>query len=391
MNKKHINIIFISIFIMILIGFGFKPFFKQKNVNMVENRMAYKVETINFTKMYQKSEQNKLDNVLSDQIFLSSSMKLFNQILKGKSAILLTNILFNDCDITYRPIFSGLNFLNCTNQLIPVGGDTLKENQEVVTKNLHKINNYYTKKPVPTYVYFINRDISQNFNDSFKDQQKIYRDYFISTLNKNIKFDLFELKGSKHFDKTFLDTDHHMTAEGQYETYEDLVKLLDLSNPVKIVQNICTKNKVMSGTKGARIGGRWVIDEAVCFNEYKLNNFDIIINNEPGQYGMDTINVNTKKRLTYAMMFGGDYAEVIIKNKGKNNHKNLLVLAESYSNAINKLLANHYQNTYILDSRHYETLYGEKINVSDYVKKHNIDQVLYYGNIGLYTMLTEGF
>ena len=66
-------------------------------------------------------------------------------------------------------------------------------------------------------------------------------------------------------------------------------------------------------------------------------------------------------------------------NKNINSDRNLLIYSNSFSNAVNKLLASHYKTTYVIDGRHYK-----KVNLVDYIKENNIDDVLIIGNSMLF-------
>lgn len=70
------------------------------------------------------------------------------------------------------------------------------------------------------------------------------------------------------------------------------------------------------------------------------------------------------------LVFSGDMAEIHFHYKNKNN-TNLLVLKDSYANAIVPFLAQHFSDTYVLDLRHYK----EK-SVYQYIKDHDINVVL---------------
>ena len=59
------------------------------------------------------------------------------------------------------------------------------------------------------------------------------------------------------------------------------------------------------------------------------------------------------------------------------------MFSNSQSNALNLLLASHYNNTWIVDPRHYEADLGARFSLSRAVKEWQIDQVLILGD-GLY-------
>ena len=82
-------------------------------------------------------------------------------------------------------------------------------------------------------------------------------------------------------------------------------------------------------------------------------------------------------------MYGDDVGELIF-DTGRRERPNILVMGESYDNAVLKLLAGHYNQLHSIDLRHYETQKGYAFNMSEYIRKNDISTVLFLGNIGLF-------
>ena len=62
------------------------------------------------------------------------------------------------------------------------------------------------------------------------------------------------------------------------------------------------------------------------------------------------------------------------------------MIGESYDNAINELLASHFNHTYNVDLRNYERENGKPFNLDAFVTEHSIDRILLIGNIDYYVM-----
>ena len=60
------------------------------------------------------------------------------------------------------------------------------------------------------------------------------------------------------------------------------------------------------------------------------------------------------------------------------------MIADSYSNPINLLLAHHYHRTCIIDLRYYEQDLGHPFDVNEYIREHDIDTLLMLGDIVLF-------
>ena len=64
----------------------------------------------------------------------------------------------------------------------------------------------------------------------------------------------------------------------------------------------------------------------------------------------------------------------------------ILIVGESYDNALLKLLASHFNKTYSIDLRNYERENNKKFNYLEYLNDNNIDKVLLIGNKDYFTM-----
>ena len=63
---------------------------------------------------------------------------------------------------------------------------------------------------------------------------------------------------------------------------------------------------------------------------------------------------------------------------------NILIIGESYDNAILKLLASQFNKTYSVDLRDFERDLGKPFSFDKYVRENEIDKVLFIGNYGFF-------
>ena len=106
-------------------------------------------------------------------------------------------------------------------------------------------------------------------------------------------------------------------------------------------------------------------------------------NGEPaGDYGRQDA-APGELALSYGAFYGGDDGEIIF-DTGRTDRGNLLVIGESYDNAILKLLASHFDRTYSVDLRYYRNYMGSDFSLGDYLRRNNITKVLLIGNVDYY-------
>ena len=91
------------------------------------------------------------------------------------------------------------------------------------------------------------------------------------------------------------------------------------------------------------------------------------------------------ERFSYGLFYGEDEAELVF-NTGREGRENLLVIGDSFDNAILKLLASHFHRTFSLDLRYYrDQNTGEAPDLSAYIRDNRIDRVLVIGSNFLYS------
>ena len=87
----------------------------------------------------------------------------------------------------------------------------------------------------------------------------------------------------------------------------------------------------------------------------------------------------------YGNYYGGDDGEIIFSTNNKKLD-NILIIGESYDNAILKLLEEKFKTTISIDLRNYNHYMKKDFDFDYYVKKYKIDKVLFIGNVDFYTM-----
>ena len=135
-------------------------------------------------------------------------------------------------------------------------------------------------------------------------------------------------------------------------------------------------NITVHGSKAAACGADQ-LGEAMTVFRFGFPAMTVTLDGQPAaDYG------NQGGPLSYSTIYGGDNGEVIL-DAGASG-PNLLILGESYDNAVLKLLASHYDTLYSVDLRYYAHTMGEPFDLSAYVQEHQITKVLLMGNIDFY-------
>ena len=186
------------------------------------------------------------------------------------------------------------------------------------------------------------------------------------------------------FRRNFYRTDHHWNYAGSYKAYTELLTLLHVESPALKPYGEITLSDSFSGSKAASIGAMFTEDFTVYLFDYPKMN--ITINSEvSADYGMhDEVSRGVlPETVAYGTYYGGDSGEIIFDN---GDGENILIIGESYDNAVLKLLASHFGRTYSVDLRNYEYFMHKPFEFDEYVRRNNIDKVLFIGKMDYYTL-----
>lgn len=375
-RKNIVDIIFLLTLSIILLGGFINPIINSTDINYIENRTANKLPILTTETFSNNQFQNSLELALADQIPLAHYMKLAN-----KTLFLLTKINYFNFNNNSINLEQGLYLMNDYLIYYPKDIESNKKNIELKIKNYNNLANKY--KNIDFYLYYIEKDTDINFQNNNK--LGIY-EQIKQLLNSNINSSKFNINNFDEFKKYFYKTDHHWNYQGSYKAYKEILALLEINdNPIEPLYDKCIG--YWSGSKARSLGGQLLFKENLCVYNFDFSKHDIYINNSQIDYDYSYNLENYANEISYAGFYGADSG--LIKYEYYNEDRdNLLIIGESYDNAINELLASHFNKTYNVDLRNYENDIGEKFNFDEFVIVNEIDKVLFIGNIDFYIMNT---
>ena len=375
-----INTLFVLSIILFLLTSFVRSILKPKFIFSGENRYAEQYSNINLKTFYNKTAQDKIENVLSDQLLLSSKFRSINNLTKAIVIKNYINMFLEEEDIKYLNS-DGIDFYGKKNLIYFYRN--LDDTKEALDK---KINNYNELKEkynnIEFYFYYIEKDTDINFITN--DKVGIY-EYLEDGLKTN-NIDSFKIDNFEQFKNYFYETDHHWNYKGSYEGYKEVLKLLGSEDKPLVGEEKCLGINWSGSKANSSIYNR-VLSEEFCAYKFDFSKMSITINGVDGNYGNqeEYLKGNLSNKITYGEFYGGDDAEIIF-DTGNSNKENILIIGESYDNAILKLIASHFNKTISIDLRNYEHYMDKEFNFDEYIKKYNIEKVLFIGNVDFYTM-----
>lgn len=363
--NKFLNIGFVISFIFIL-SLGFVTIMlPAKEKSNLENRQLNKIETFDLNKFYNNTFQPNLENALADQVLFSRSIKYYSN--KFLNIVDYSKINKAICSNKYVHIKKNYYTYNCDNSIIegPMDPSTY---QKTINKHLKYLKSINDKD---TYYYIIDRSYAYDFENN-----KLTIDGY-NYIKKSINnIDLSHLKrldvnSYDDYKKYFYSSDHHWNYIGSYQGYKDIINMLE--GNVKVLKPTATMqiNNIFNGSNSRNSGIYSVYDDFKYYN-FDLGNYNVYVNNQKSKYGDYYNFINDKSEFLnyYGAVYGNDYGKILFDfNKPKK--ENLMIIATSYSNPINVMLASHYNKTYIYDLRYYKNFDYKEI-----IKENKIDKIL---------------
>lgn len=205
-------------------------------------------------------------------------------------------------------------------------------------------------------------------------------DYINSGLNSQIvKVPIFKTLMSHRSEYIYFNTDHHWTQLGAYYAYCDFAKTAGITaNPLEKYEKV-----EFEGFRGTFYNDTGKIPELKSNPDtiyaYKPNaSAKMVYTDAKGkQISWPIVNDVTKypESVKYSCFIAGDNPYTEIHNPQITDDSSIMVVKESFGNALVPFLVENYENVYVIDYRHY------KGSISDLVIEKNIDTVLYINNV----------
>ena len=359
------------------------PYIKQSDFNYLENRAANRLPSFTLTKFLNNSFQNQYELALADQLPLNSKMKVVE-----KSSSLISKLAFYKLNHILYQNLGGIYLIE--DNLVYAFNDLNEEIPRLDAKMANYRSIINSNPQVKWYLYYIEKDTDINFENNAK--LGAY-EYMQNHFKANLTMQKFAINNFKEFQNYFYKTDHHWNYKGSYKAYQEVIKMLTGEDAQNYTEERCF-DAYISGSKATDIGGNLFFKAQLCAYLFALPEHDVYINGSlVDKYSNKDLYLAGKVNVpSYGDYYGSDYG-LIEFDFQQPTKTNLLILGESYDNAINDLVASHFNKTYNVDLRAYKTDMGKEFNIAEFIKENDISQVLFIGNIDFYvldTFMLEG-
>jgi hypothetical protein len=389
-RMKKIQILFVCLVMAGLVAGAARTILAPKEINTYENRYASQLPAFSRSAWQDGTFQDGVDEALMDQVPLAQTMKsLYNRTT--------SRFLKSSLDRLYGwGTFQGFQSVEFNGLRLTQDGaiiywpQGLYLRQEALDEKITALNRTFANHPeLEFFVYYIEKDTDVNFTTG---EKMGLGDYLLDGLTLDADHGaIFSVDDYATFAWDFYKTDAHWNHQGSYEGYCQLLDLLGVRESPLVPTGEATRiSTSFSGKKAASVAGEGVITEDFYGYPFDFPSLSVTINGEAAQdYGdQDAYLAGTAgEAVSYGGYYGGDNGETVFSS-GTQGRGNLLVIGDSFDNAVLKLLATHYDNLYSIDLRYYEHSMGQPFDLTSYTQKNGISQVLLIGNLDYYTQDT---
>ncbi len=262
-------------------------------------------------------------------------------------------------------------------------------------ENIAKFSKFAEESDLPVYVAVPPRKmdaLASSLPDTFPREHtlRLYALLKNSLAEDAVYVDLLSvLSGKSEFaGHLYFKTDHHWTADGAYLAYREIVKAMG-KTPLALEEfkteevisefrgsDFTKKNtsKSLDVVTGIYPDGEYTVEFVQSPYESDENNRKI-----EGFFDYDKV----KSSEPYAVYLGGNSPYVRVKKTGETN-ETLLVVRDSFANALAPFLAEHF-DLVLIDPRFFPT------GLSEIAEKENVSAMLILENMGSLTEHTVSF
>lgn len=389
MKKKRFKpavllILLFALPLLLLWGILFRG---QLDRSDTENRTLARFPAFSVSAFLDGSFQDGLEDALGDQLLFSEQVK--SGVQDGRNALtsLQKSLLYAlqpSLSGGYSPIAEGYNhYRNEENRIVETPRDYLD-----CQEHLNRLAEAFRNHPgIPLYLYFIENSRVVDFDHPDRPDEPLSR---IVEAFRPDGWDVFHVADYEDYKAKFYQTDHHWNAAGSYLGYQAVSRLLHpdlpeeaLFKPVKTVE----LPVVFQGSY-ARQTHVLCADEPFTVSFFDLPAHRVTIQGKKGTYGHLSLYERGKVptdplRNHYAYCYGGDYG-LLEYDFRQPDQGNLLLVASSYSNPINALIASGYDHTFVVDLRYWESWAGSPFDPAAFCTEHNIGTILLLGDAGFF-------
>ena len=405
--KAFRNIIFTSVCSVLLcgtvfctvadrLGADFPDWMKvNPKSSLLEGRKYQTLPKVNKDSLMDGKFQKDFEKYVNDLVPMRDDILLGNAKMQER----LINVAASAAGYSAHPTYYGSSKMYDKEyeRIVHIPTETSKATTDKLKKAIGNIDTYMQEHQNYNYTFVTAMDwtlLPQNYASGFVSNPSSYLemnsliDAGIS--NKINRVDL-SIEDMQSYDDKYFNTDHHWNMEGGYWAYRKIASQMGHTNTL-VQKGDLLKFDYVEFLGSQSRNGRYdeVTPDYIFDYDFKLPEYVVTGDGKPNAKLVHTTQYSEGDASTrkfddhYRLYFHESFEEMTIDNPSKKG-KNLLIIGDSYKHNIERLLASHYDTTYVFDPREAD------MTVDEFIKKYNaeINDVLILCAVP--TLLNEGF
>ena len=386
--------IFIAVFTASVLLWTCSALLDRKDMSELENRALASFPEAEPDAFFSGTFQDKLEEAMGDHLAGSESIRSRVRSLQASALAAGQDILYS-LDPSLRSGYVQLSegywtYQGDGHRIVERPGEAPfpEEQLAALAENLNSTG-------LPVMLYFIENSRSVDF-DRPGEESTLSRILaaFADAGFSPAACGEFTFSDYEDYCRWFYQTDHHWNNRGSYRGYREIIAMMDKGDPVPAGEE--TVFPFVFNGSYARQTNRLCADEPFRVYSFDLPAYTVTLNGKRGKYGR--LDAYLKDRyetnpLTnhYANCYGGEYGEIVY-DFGTEGKGTLLLIASSYSNPINALIASHFDRTVVVDPRYWEAWSGRSFDPAEAASACGADTILLLGDIRFFTadLIGEG-
>ncbi len=381
-KKTLINCIFVLGLLLALLAGLARALLRPREINYYENRYAIQMPAPSLSGLLDGSYQDAAEEALADQLPGAPRLK--------RMAHLALSTYLRELLI---PLSERLS-----DRVINVGGlqlhdgyllywfRSLEREQADLDRRIANYNAIFAAAPeTEFYVYYAEKDTDidlltgeiSGISDYLRDNLDLPADHFGCLQMRSFE----DIRGA------YYRTDHHWSYLGSRRGYREVLALVTPEEtPMTPAETLLVGPFSGSKAKGDHFGA---FREDFYADRYDYPEMEICINGAPASdYGAQEIYFSgtATDTLSYSTFYGKDYGYVSFRVPANAGKGDLLIIGDSFDNALLKRLSSHFENTWSVDLRYYEVQMGRPFRLGEFLEAHPGAKVLLCGNLDFFVL-----
>ena len=284
-----------------------------------------------------------------------------------------------------KPVGDNYYLIKGTRMIIPFPVTEKSHSKEELRRKADQINNLANSYPdIKVFLYYIQSPNELSwFNKTYGIQAFDYGDYFLPLLSGNITSGRSRITDLEDLENSFFMADHHLNHKGAYNVYAQVYDMFAGYFPISPLM-VPTAELEFPGLEWygsyMRVAAVDKYSEDFRAYEYDFGEYEAYYGSEKIEIGLfEEYKAGSFSRDPYAehyMEYYG-YEDNVVKMIFPGNTRNLLIIGDSNTRSIRRVISSHFHTTVFVDYRAFTGDFKTDFDLDLCIENEKIDTILF--------------